>query len=135
MTKELKNEIVENSISLDSLCVFSFAYKKEKALELIEVFRRNNVAILGGDVLFYNKDRYKFYGTDNWSIDKNMLILESENYGLYVDESCNIAKKYIENYKESDTETVYTFTTNISAIKWKENFYDQFPNVKSINNY
>ncbi len=135
MTKELKNKILNNSISLDSLCIFSFAYKKEKALELIEVFRKNNIAILGGDVLFYNKNRYKFYGTDNWYINKNISILESGNRQSYIEKSCDVAKKYIENYKEIEIETVYTFTTSIPSYEWKENFYDLFPTIKSLNNF
>lgn len=78
---------------LSSLGLHELAWLRDDALQLIEVARRERMAILGGDVYSHCQEGYSpMY--DNWYCDRR----EEEAVSDFCARSCVRAKEYVQNY-------------------------------------
>lgn len=83
-------------ISLQNIGVSDIAWLRSDALELLKAFENSSVAVLGGDVLKKEKDKYK-YNYDNWSSD----IRPGEDWQAFAGRSRKETQAYIEDYRDS----------------------------------
>ena len=101
---------IENSIDLQCIGVYEFAWRYIFAVEIIKVLNDNNYIILGGDVYrIDDKNRRIFSTEDGWYFNKT-----NKNDVI---ESCGKAITYIENYycKNGD-HFCYSFVCELSKV-------------------
>ena len=90
---QLPDKFLQNSISLAHMRISDIAFEKENIPEILEYLIKNNIAILGGDVLDKKSGEY-WYNYDNWFLNKS----PSESWEKYVLNSIEHTRKYINNY-------------------------------------
>lgn len=125
MNNDLKSIILNNSISLNKIGSFNFAYAKDDALILISKLFNLGIPIIGGDILYFNETSYMYSGTENWSIDQR----ERESKEAYRDRSYLEAIKYISSFNlpENDSRKyVFEIVLDIPNEQRKEMFGDIF---------
>lgn len=91
--KEIPDNLFNKSKSLTSLGVYSVCWSYADAIEVINFLYENNFAILGGDVISFSENKFK-YTYDNWSVDRKKL----ETDKMYLERSKNESLNYIEDY-------------------------------------
>ena len=84
-------------VSLHSQGTDNWALTKELALEVLEICRDCNYAVLGGDVYRKLSDHYKM-SYDNWFSTK----MAGESIADYISRSQLESKEYVENYQVGD---------------------------------
>ncbi len=124
MNQDIKKIILKNSISLNNIGSFNFAYKKNDALLLINELKKLNIAIIGGDVLYKSGDRYQYSYGDNWSVSKNSDMKIQSNIDASYDQSIIYILGYETSKIQNDTDIVFELTLKIA--NWKELFGDMF---------
>jgi hypothetical protein len=102
--KGIPEELFQRSYSLRSLgseeegCQFEeVAWQYEDAVKVIDHCVKNNLAILGGDVLCLNGDEIR-YTYDNWFLDGDGIT-----WGEYVKKSAQKALNYITLYQQRNS--------------------------------
>jgi len=99
----VKNYIVTNGVSLESVGVNNYALSKTSALHLLDILAEQKVAVLGGDV-YISKNNQLSLTYDNWYSDKD----SSESDESFCIRSIAETEKYIKNY--SNTDAFFAFT-------------------------
>ena len=94
---DIPEQLKGKEICLSSIGLSEVAWKYEDALALIEYCEKNNIFILGGDVLAKDGDKYH-HNYDNWYLNKDQ--------GNYKD-SIIKTKQYITNYPKGDFAFVF----------------------------
>lgn len=77
-----------------------FAFRREHALQALQLLKDRPIAILGGDVLRVIQNRPE-YVYDNWHCD----IGESESVNEYFKRTWKTAMDYVKKYPEAEGET------------------------------
>jgi hypothetical protein len=91
---------------------------KQEAIEAIEYFQQEKIAILGGDVYCIDKNGKIELTYDNWYCDK----MQGENYTEYCERSAKTAKDYIDKYKNNLFKTgIYIFNLVLDSLSCPEN--------------
>ena len=102
--------------SLMELGIDAYAFPKQQALIIISKLKEKYVPILGGDVYCLN-NRLITDSYDSWSC--NLEAGETQQH--FVERSCLVAKKYIENYPENDiVKKLFSIVTEIDIFKYIE---------------
>lgn len=123
MNTTLKEIILTNAISLNSIGSFNFAYSKEDALVLAARLFVLGVPVLGGEVLFSDTvQRFKFDGA--WGVNREQNDSDED----YLKKTYLDTVIYISNFDISSEDKKYVFqvTSDIPADDWKEMFGDIF---------
>lgn len=98
------------------LGIDAYAFPKQQALNIISKLKKNYVPILGGDVYCLNNgliiDSY-----DSWYCN----LEAGETQQNFVERSCFVAKKYIENYPENDiVKKLFSIVTETDILEYME---------------
>ena len=98
------------------LRIDAYAFPKQQALIIISKLKEKYVPILGGDVYCLN-NRLITDSYDSWYC--NLEAGETQQH--FVERSCLVAKKYIENYPENDiVKKLFSIVTEIDIFKYIE---------------
>ncbi|MBF1466831.1 MAG: hypothetical protein HXN67_06595 [Prevotella pallens] len=102
--------------SLMELRIDAYAFPKQQALIIISKLKEKYVPILGGDVYCLN-NRLITDSYDSWYC--NLEAGETQQH--FVERSCLVAKKYIENYPENDiVKKLFSIVTETDIFKYIE---------------
>lgn len=85
--------IISSGLALHYIGISNWALSKEQALDALDKFEAEKIAVLGGDVYELN-DGEPESNYDNWYCDRE----PDEPLENYVDRSINKARTYISNY-------------------------------------
>ena len=111
LKQEIKEKIIQKSLTLEKYGLNDLAWGKEDAKDLIQALMKDHIGILGGDVYRLKLDRLEpVY--DNWSCEPMKAESEEEYYARSKAESLN----YIENYSIEHGENIIfsiTFTEKL----------------------
>ena len=106
MKHEIKEKIIEKSISLEKYGVNDLAWRREDAKNLIISIMSDEIGILGGNVCKFVSSRLEFL-CDNWFSEKKK---EESNEQYYLRSKVE-SLKYIENYPiQLGEEIVFSIT-------------------------
>ena len=98
------------------LRIDAYAFPKQQALIIISKLKEKYVPILGGDVYCLN-NRLITDSYDSWYC--NLEAGETQQH--FVERSCLVAKKYIENYPENDiVKKLFSIVTETDIFKYIE---------------
>ncbi len=75
--KEIVNFIRNKSIDLASIHVDNFAFLKQDALKLLDIFKANRILLYGGDFLEKENNQIK-YNYINWATNEKDIIYNIE---------------------------------------------------------
>ena len=112
LNHEIKEKIIQKSMSLEKYGIDDLGWSKEDAKILINAIMEDKIGILGGDVYKLTSNRLEPL-CDNWSCEPTGTESEEEYYFRSKSESL----RYIENYPlRSDENIIFsiTFTEKIS---------------------
>ena len=114
MEKKLPKEFEEKRISLSSLNVGGFAWKREDLISFFEDPRSNEFAILGGDVLSYKNGKLSFT-YDNWAAPERP---RTEPFSSFCQRTKDTALQYIRSYPKDDDIIFSPFITSEVTAGW-----------------
>lgn len=93
-----------SAISLETMGVNDVAWPRTIALSIVNILQRNNIAILGGDVLVKEKEQLK-HTYDNWYSNRKTR----EPWIDFVVRSHDETVKYLRKYNDPENGT-YAYT-------------------------
>ena len=99
MEKKLPVEFENKRISLKSLSVGGFAWKRGDLLNFLLDPQSDEFAILGGDVLECNEDGGLSYTYDSWSAPERPI---TESFPSFCHRCKEAALRYIQSYPPGD---------------------------------
>ncbi len=108
---EIKEKIIQKSISLEKYGLNDLAWSKEDAKNLVESIMKDRIGILGGDVYKLEANRIEPLD-DNWACEPGQTESQEEFYMRSKVESLN----YIENYPLREEKNIIfsiTFTEKL----------------------
>ncbi len=94
---DLRNYIVDNGVSLESIGVDNYALSRADSLRLLNLLKEQQVSILGGDV-YASKCGQLLLTYDNWYSDKDAFETEES----FCARSISEAEKYISGCLNAD---------------------------------
>jgi len=97
ISKNIRSILSSGIYLYDELVVDNWGLNKKQALEALNKFKKLGIAVLGGDVVKII-DGLPTYSCECWVCDK----YKDESFKDYSIKSILKAKKYIENYKNTD---------------------------------
>ncbi len=93
--EEFDSLLTRSGVSLASLGIRDIGLSRSNGLEAVELLRRANLPILGGDVYFRRGDRIEVaYG--NWYVDPEA----SEDHETYLRRSWDKAETFLKSFPE-----------------------------------
>jgi hypothetical protein len=96
MNREYGDFVISKGTYLkDKMGVNEWAFKRMDALDLVEIMKKFNMAILGGDVIRESNGKFE-YAKDNWSNNRNI----DESTDEFIKRSLQLSENYIKNYSE-----------------------------------
>ena len=112
LKQEIKEKIIQKSISLEEYGLNDLAWSKEDAKKLLNEIMKDKIGILGGDVYRLTPTRLEPL-PDSWSCEP----MENEPEEHYYFRSKSESLKYIENYPVEIRERIVfsiIFTENVN---------------------
>jgi hypothetical protein len=114
MEKNFPQEYQDKKITLESLKVGGFAWKREYILKFLQDPNTREFAVLGGDVLSYTNGKLA-YTYDNWSAPERP---RTEPFESFCQRTRDEALKYIRNYPEVDDVIFAPVVTSEVTAGW-----------------
>ena len=114
MEKQLPQEYEDRKISLSSLNVGGFAWKRADILSFLQDPRAKEFAVLGGDVLSYKEGKLT-YTYDSWSAGERS---RSESFDSYCYRARNEALKYLNSYPQDENIVFSPVITSEVTAGW-----------------
>ncbi len=112
MEKKLPDEYESKKISLSTLNVFGFAWKREDFFKFLKDPISKQFAILGGDVLSVQNDKLSFT-YDNWYISER---LQTESFESFCNRTHTETLRYLATYpKKHNVVFSPTITSEVTA--------------------
>jgi hypothetical protein len=88
-----------------------YALTRTYALQAVTILRELGVGIVGGSVLFITRDKIRYPGTENWSVEEQWKFGDK----IGIENSLILAEKYVSNYKYTPEGEIAIFNLTLDS--------------------